>query len=227
MLFDQRFKLTWDQSVDQFREELPWQMIAFLIFLGSVLTGWLIMILGNRAISSSHRRKSGIKKCGRSAGGLFIISVALLVLFAGIWIACQTAGVSVFNILFGYGIAAGLMGWMFNSGLAAIGVYMEIRYSGIVVEGDYLEFDGPGNVEGLVDEINIFNTILRFKAPNGTMIRERSIPTAYLLQTGFSTSEEKAKELIRLEEMSVSMVVPPTVQAPMPSGVRLRTKPIQ
>jgi len=163
-MFSQRFKLTWDESVAQFAEELPWQLIAFAIGVGSCLAIWIILYVSDCCFNSkSHNdpyyRRT--RRCGKSAGRLFILFFAILVGTIGFWIACNTAGVSFWNILFAYGIATLIVSVAFSAGLANVGAYIMISMANLFTEEMYIVFRLMP-IEGRVIEIGFLSVKLEY-----------------------------------------------------------------
>lgn len=161
-MFSHRFKITWDQSVANFSEQLPWQLIGILIALGTCFAVWLIYTLGNcllgKPITKNWTRqqetyKKLTRKCGRSAGRLFFIVLAIAVGIVGFWIACTTAGVSFIGVVLSYGILSLVLTYTFGAPLQNLGAYFVIALTDKVSEDWYLNVAG---VQGRVVGIYIF-----------------------------------------------------------------------
>lgn len=186
MIFNSRFKLTWDESVAQFTETLPWAMIAFAIATGTCIIVWLIVYFGDCCLGSpmyksyvrdgperEYTRKS--RRCGKSVLRLSILLVAIFIGGAGFWIACTTAGVSFWNILFGYGIVVAIGLNSFGSGLQSVGSYAMIALTNKVTEDFYIEFVGMP-VEGRITVINILWIEMEYIDINGEF-KDLFVPT--------------------------------------------------
>jgi Mechanosensitive ion channel len=188
-MLSSRFKLAWDDSVSAFAEALPWQLIAFTIAVGALLSMWIIFNLGDCCLASKtadYRKRK--RRCGRSAGRFAITMLAILVGAIGLWIACTTAGVSFWNILFGYGIAALIMTYSFGVGLQSLGAYIIISGTNKMYEEQYVEMTAIG-VEGFVKSINIFWVdILTSKG------KLRQIPTVLFLSQIVDQDDDKESE---------------------------------
>ena len=202
MLFNTRFKLTWDESVAQFTETLPWAMIAFAIATGTCIVVWLIVYFGDCCLGSSpyksYIRDGPVKeynqktrKCCKSVSRLSILSVAVFVGGAGFWIACTTAGVSFWNILFGYGIVVAIGLNSFGSGLQSVGSYAMIALTNKITEGIYIEFIGLP-IEGRIVSINILWVELEFLNSKGKFV-DVFVPTFMLINQAYFRDYEKEK----------------------------------
>ena len=192
-MFSTRFKVTWDESVAQFAEELPWAMISLCIALGSCLALWIILYISDCCfVAKSHNdgyvRKT--RRCGKSAGRLGILLFAILVATVGFWIACNTAGVSFWNILFAYGICTLIISIAFNTGLANLGAYIMIALTNAISEDMYVEFIGMP-VEGRILEINILAIRMEWFDTVSKRYRLRSVPTVYFISSAWDRNIEK------------------------------------
>jgi len=212
MIFSSKFKLTWDESVAQFAEELPWTMISFAIAVGSCLIIWVIVYFGDCCLVSKSHNDAYIKRtrrCGKSAGRLFILLAAIGIGTAGFWIACNTAGVSFWNILFAYGIVALIISVSFGDGLRNLGAYIMIGLTNKITEDVYIEFLGMP-IEGRIVEINILDVKMDYLDPTTQKYRNRVVPTSYFIASPFDRIPEKEE-------------IMPTVTTPMtPSQVQFR-----
>jgi hypothetical protein len=202
MIFNSRFKITWDESVMQFSESLPWAMIAFAIATVTCIVVWLIVYFGDCCLGSpmyssyvrngpekEYTRKT--RRCGKSAIRLGIMFLAIVVGGAGFWIACTTAGVSFWNILFGYGIVVALAMGSFSSGLQCVGSYILLSLTNKITEDLYLEFHNMG-LEGRITAINILYIEMEYIDPNGKF-KDHFVPTYMFIQNVFSRNYEKER----------------------------------
>ncbi len=193
MMFTSRFKLTWDESVAQFAETLPWQMIAFAIAAGSCLIVWLIVYFGDCCFVSKSRNDVYIKKtrrCGKSAGRLFVLLFAILVGTGGFWIACNTAGVSFWNILLAYGILTLIISVAFSDGLRNLGGYIMIAWTNKISEDEYIELIGMP-IEGRIVEINILDVKMDVYNAATQKWKIRTVPTSYFISSAYDRDPEK------------------------------------
>ncbi len=195
-MFSTRFKLTWDESVAQFAEELPWTLISFAIGVGSCLALWLILYISDccfvsKAHSDVYVRRT--RRCGKSAGRLFILLFAIFVATVGFWIACNTAGVSFWNILFAYGILTLVVSVAFNAGLANLGAYIMIAMTNAISEDMYVEFIGMP-VEGRIVEINILAIKMEWFDAATKRYRIRTVPTVYFISSAWDRNIQKEEE---------------------------------
>jgi hypothetical protein len=193
-MFDSRFKLSWDESVAQFSETLPWQLIALCIVFGTFIVVWAIIYFGDCCLGSPKYYKQynldkehqiyhkKTRRCGTSILRLSIVISAVVVGSFGFWIACNTAGVSFWNILFGYGIAAFVMTYSFGTALQSAGAYFLIALTNKLTEGWYIEFVGMP-VEGRVTAINILWVELEYIDPVTNKFRDLFVPTTYVISS--------------------------------------------
>lgn len=193
-MFGTRFKLTWDESVAQFAETLPWQLIAFTIAFGTAIVVWAIIYFGDCCLGSpmytSYQRKHNeyhkqTRRCGKSIFRLGIVVFAIVVGTFGFWVACNTAGISFWNILFSYGIAAFVMTYSFGSALQSAGAYFLIALTNKVSEDWYVEFIGMPGVEGRITAINILWIEIEYIDPLTKKFRDLFVPTTNFISSIF------------------------------------------
>ena len=86
MLFDSRFKVVFDQSVQQYAENLPWILIGLAILLGTAIVVLLVIYLGDCCVGGSLKRPwtnftkkhdHNMRRSRRSYGRLAIILLAV------------------------------------------------------------------------------------------------------------------------------------------------------
>ncbi len=228
-MFDTRFKVSWDESVAQFTETIPWLSIAFAIMVASILTIWIIVYIGDfflgspmaksyQAVRTEHTRYyKKTRQCGRSAGRLTVLMSAVIIGFGGMWVACIVAGVSFWNILFGYGVAALIMTYSFGPGLQSVGAYFFISLTNKVSENWYIEFIGM-QVEGRITAINILWVELEYIDPKTGKFRDIFIPTTHFISSiylrNFGKEEEPPAQLTHFTAESVN-------KSKLRAGVRL------
>lgn len=191
-MFDAKFRLTWNESVAQFAETLPWQLIALAIAFGTAIVVWAIVYFGDcclgRRQSKHYELDKGkydkkTRRCGSSVIRLSIIVSAIVVGTIGFWIACNTAGVSFWNILVAYGISTLVMTYSFGSALQSAGSYFLIALTNKITEDIYLEFIGMPGVEGHVTAINILWVELEYIDPQSGKFRDVFVPTTYIISS--------------------------------------------
>jgi hypothetical protein len=198
-MFSTRFKLTWDESVAQFAEELPWTLISFAIGVGSCLAIWIILYVSDCCfVSKSHNdmyiRKT--RRCGKSAGRLFILFFAILVGTIGFWIACNTAGVSFWNILFAYGIATLIISVAFSAVLQNLGAYITIAMTNLITEDMYITFLLMP-IEGRILEIGIVSVRMEYYDSTTQKYRQRVVQPIHFVTSAWErdTEKEEGKEV--------------------------------
>lgn len=200
-MFDQRFKLTWEESVSNFTESLPWAMIAFAIAFGTCIVVWFIVYFGDCLIGKPiygredkeivYSRKN--KKCGNSILRLSILFFAVLIGTAGFWIACTTAGVSFWNVIFGYGIVVAIGLNSFGTGLQSIGGYTMIALTNKITEGIYVEFVGMP-VEGMIRSINLLWVELEYIDPKDNRFKDLYVPTFMFISSVYLRDYQKERK---------------------------------
>ena len=166
MIFDQRFKIAFDQSVSNYSENLPWIMVGLVMMLGTLSVVVIIVYFGNKFVKRNiEDRKwnktiedddSRSRQSRRSYGRLIVISFAILILLGGMTAAFNIMGINFWNIIFGYGIMVLILGQMFSSPLRCVGAYMIICFNDKIEEGFWVEVPGQG-IEGRVVCINIMD----------------------------------------------------------------------
>lgn len=201
-MFDQRFKLSWDESVSNFTESLPWAMIAFAIAFGTCIVVWVIVYFGDCFIGKpiyyredkeiAYTRKN--KKCGNSILRLSVLFFAILIGTAGFWIACTTAGVSFWNVLFGYGIVVAIGLNSFGTGLQSIGAYTMIALTNKITEGIYVEFIGMP-VEGRVATINLLWVELEYIDSKDGKFKDIYIPTFMFISSVYLRNYDRERNI--------------------------------
>lgn len=200
-MFDQRFKITWEESVSNMAENLPWQMIAFAIAFGTCIIVWFIVYCGDSCLGkpiygredkeTAYTRKN--KKCGNSILRLSVLFFATLIGTAGFWIACTTAGVSFWNVLFGYGIIVAIALNSFGTGLQSIGGYTMIALTNKITEGIYVEFVGMA-VEGRISSINLLWVELEYIDLKDGKFKDIYIPTFMFISSIYLRNYEKERK---------------------------------
>jgi hypothetical protein len=208
MPFLTRFRLTWDQSVSQFAEELPWSVIGILIFIGTCIVVWGIIWIGSWALGKpitkkwtrdSESYKKRTRRCGRSAGRLIIIVLAVGVGIIGFWIAASTAGVSFFSIVLSYGILGIVLTYSFGSGLQSSGAYFLIALTDKLSEDWYIEIIGTG-IEGFVNTIGIIWVELEHLSPVTKELQIIHVPTLMIISSPLRRLFEKEKEYLNYRD---------------------------
>jgi hypothetical protein len=204
-MFDSKFKLTWDESVAQFAETLPWQLIAFAIAFGTMIVVWAILYFGDCCLGSPKTYKQynynkdnaqyqkQTRRCGSSILRLSIIMSAVIVGALGFWIACNTAGVSFWNILFSYGVIALVATYSFGTALQSAGAYFLIALTNKITEGFYIEFVGMP-VEGRVTAINILWIELEYIDPVTKRFKDMFVPTVNVISGIYLRNFGKERE---------------------------------
>lgn len=197
-MFDQRFKLSWDESISNFSESLPWAMIAFAIAFGTCIIVWIIVYCGDFFIGKpiyGLKDKSYVRKpknCCNSALRLSVLFFATLIGTAGFWIACTTAGVSFWNLLFGYGIIVAIALNSFGTGLQSIGAYTMIALTNKITEGIYVEFVGMP-VEGRISTINLLWVEMEYIDPKDGKFKDIYIPTFMFISSVYLRDYKKER----------------------------------
>lgn len=191
MVFSHRFQITWDQSVANFTEDIGWYLVSLAVACGAILVSWIIIYLGDCCLNCkkasltrpwesflyTHRVSSR-----RSYARLIVILMAILILVGGFWIAFAFAGVSFWNVIFGYGIVTLIATYAFGPSIQAAGAYVLISMTNKIHEDDWLEIVGM-QVEGRVTAINILWTELEYidtKCSNES-IRHVQVPTHFFI----------------------------------------------
>lgn len=169
MIFGPKFRLTWDESVQNFRDNIGWQLIAFLVAAGTIIVFYLIVLLSEYCLTPKTRQRIRLhrERYVRSYGRVFVLGVALLVLGAGLWTAATMYGIPLFSVLLTYGIVTGVLTYMFGFQLQCIGAYLNMTLAPAkVAEGQNIKVSGIG---GTVTAIGYTYTELRRANENGTM----------------------------------------------------------
>lgn len=153
------FRLAWNESVDQFRDNLPWAMIALCIAVGTCIVVFLIVSCGEcccRSKRDKARRRMMRNSSSwlQSLGRVAFLVMAALIAAGGFWIAATTFGVSFWNIIFSYGIITLLIGQIFGIALQNLGAYVQIVFTGKVINDIYVKFLRTP-MEGRVTNMNI------------------------------------------------------------------------
>lgn len=193
MIFDTRFKISFDQSVSDFTEALPWLCIAFAVIVTTSFVIWLIIHFGEccfaRARSAYKKKRPG---CGKSAFRVFILCFATVVGSFGYYVSCNMLGVSFFNILFGYGIIVAIGLNTFSPGLSCIGGYILLALTNKLTEDEFIEYEG---IKGRVSEINLLYVVLEYTHPVTKKVRLRKIPTVNFITRDYDEVDQTAEEM--------------------------------
>lgn len=139
------FRLAWNESVEQFRDNLPWAMIALAIVVGTCIVVFLIVSIGECCCQSKRDRKRNRtpltpRSWVQSLGRVMFLVLAAVIAAGGFWIAATTFGVSFWNIIFSYGIITLLIGQIFGFALQNLGAYVQIVFTGKIVNDIYVKF---------------------------------------------------------------------------------------
>lgn len=194
MIFGQRFQITWDQSVTEFTQDIGWYLLGLGVAATTILISWLILYLGDCCLTSCGKKASLVRpwqsfKYGgatstskRSYARLGIILTCIVILVGGFWIAFAFAGVSFWNVIFGYGIVTLVTTYAFGSALQSAGAYVLISMTNKIHEDDWLEIVGMP-LEGRVTAINILWVELEFidLQCSEKSLRHMQIPTVYFI----------------------------------------------
>lgn len=189
MLHTHAFRLAWNESVEQFRENLPWAMIALAIVVGTCIAVFLFVSIGERCCRSrrdrlrrkrAHQSNSWIQSLGRVA---FLVMAALIAA-GGFWIAATTFGVSFWNIIFSYGIVTLFIGQIFGVSLQNLGAYIQIVVTAKVVNDMYVKFVRTP-MEGRVINMNI--SWFELERPDGAIFQ---VPTRDFIGAPYLVMEE-------------------------------------
>lgn len=190
-MFDQRFKIAFDQSVSNYGENLPWIMIGLCIALGTLIAVICIIYFGDKLLGGSltkpwdHFTDAHDKKYRRSRRSyfrLFIIILAIVVLLGGMTAAFNIMSISFWSIIFGYGIMALVIGQMFAVPLQCVGAYILIALNDKIEEDFWVEIRNQA-MEGRVVSINILDVELEYinEKREKNSIQRFKIPTNYFI----------------------------------------------
>lgn len=152
-------RIAWNESVDQFRENLPWAMIALAIVFGTCVVVFVFITIGECCCRSKRDRmrrararqsSSWVQSLGRVA----FLLLSCVIAAGGFWIAATTFGVSFWNIIFSYGIVTLFIGQVFGVSLQNLGAYVQIIFTAKVVNDMYVRFLRTP-MEGRITNMNI------------------------------------------------------------------------
>ena len=101
-----------------------------------------------------RRMMRGSSSWLQSLGRVAFLVLAALIAAGGFWIAATTFGVSFWNIIFSYGIITLLIGQIFGIALQNLGAYVQIVFTGKVINDIYVKFLRTP-MEGRVTNMNI------------------------------------------------------------------------
>ena len=175
MIFHQHaLRIAWDTSVEQFRENLPWAMIALAIVAGTCIAVFIFISIGECCCRSKEdrRRRRNARRSpgwGQSLGRIVFLMFAVVIAAGGFWIAATTFGVSFWNIIFSYGIVTLFIGQVFGVSLQNLGAYIQIIFTAKVVNDMYVKFLRTP-MEGRVTNMNISWFELERKTPDGKIV---------------------------------------------------------
>jgi len=120
-------------------------------------------------------------------GRVAILILAALIAAGGFWIAATTFGVSFWNIIFSYGIAALLIAQIFGVALQNLGAYVQIVFTGKVILDIYVKFI-RGPMEGRITSMNISWFELEQVRPDGKTVYYY-VPTREFISSPFAVEE--------------------------------------
>lgn len=145
MLHSHAMRLAWSESVEQFRENLPWAMIALAIVVATCIVVFLFVTIGEKCCRSKRDRARRMRAYQsapwvQSLGRVLFLILAALIAAGGFWIAATTFGVSFWNIIFSYGIVTLFIGQIFGTSLRNLGAYIQIVFTAKLVNDMYVEF---------------------------------------------------------------------------------------
>lgn len=200
------FRLALDESVEQFKDNLPWAMIALAIVVSTCIVVFLIFYCGeccwecccggrhkSKAFRDHLRRSTSWKQ---SLWRVFVLIFAALIGAGGFWIAATTFGVSFWNIIFSYGIAALLIGQVFGFALQNLGAYIQVVFTGKVINDIYVKFLRTP-MEGRITNMNISWFELEYVKDGKVMFFY--VPTREFVASPFVVIEEYSTAPIRFK----------------------------
>jgi small-conductance mechanosensitive channel len=191
MIFDQRFKIAFDESVSNYGENLPWILIGLAMMLGTLIVVIIIVYFGDKLIGGSltkpwtkfqNAHKQKYQRSRRSYGRLFIILFAIIVLLVGMTAAFNIMSMNFWSIVFGYGIMSLVIAQMFAAPLQCVGGYILIAFNDKIEEEHWIEIKSQG-MEGRVLSINILDVELEYidEKCDKNSIQQFKIPTSYFI----------------------------------------------
>ena len=188
MIFDHRFKITWDESVSQFAQDLPWMMIGALIGFGTLVVTVLIILIGGKCLGrkdpNNHFADRAIdwdrktRRARRSYARVFFIILAVIFFFFGFWISFSVMGVSFWNIIFGTGILVGILLTGFGPTILCLCSHFVIVLSDKLEEDWYVRIVENPNVHGFVKDIGFLDVELFRKDQADIVGKSFRIPTS-------------------------------------------------
>jgi small-conductance mechanosensitive channel len=188
MIFDQRFKIAFDQSVSNYSENIPWIMVGLAMMVGTLTAVIIIVYFGDKIVKRKIQRKWKEKQenadqrqrqSRRSYGRLAVILFAIVILLGGMTAAFNIMSINFWSIIFGYGIMALVLGQMFASPLRCVGAYMIICFNDKIEEDFWIEIPGQG-IEGRVVCINIMDVEIEQNVCNTndiSKLKQFKVPT--------------------------------------------------
>lgn len=185
MIFGQRFQITWDQSVTNFKEDIGWYMLSLAVGAGAIIVSWIIVNLGDACLNCNRKKPRFSLNVKKSYARLLIVLVAIAVLAGGFWLACGFAGVSFYNIILSFGIITLIATYAFGPDIQAAGGYVTLCSVPKFEEGQWIEIIGT-SIQGIVEDIGISHVTMR--GADGQPI---FVPTHYFKSNAIRRDEKK------------------------------------
>jgi hypothetical protein len=189
MVFDQRFKVAWDESVDTYRENLPWILIGLALFVGTVIVLVVLVYLEDFLVGRGSLGKpwsnsavyARLTNKKRSYFRLFMILLMIAIFLVGMTCAANIMSINFWSIILGYGILAAVVITTCGEDMKSIYQYIKIASNARLSEGQWILFEGT-NMQGKIVAINILYMELEYinEKCEEDSIRLTSVPL-YLL----------------------------------------------
>lgn len=189
MVFDQRFKVAWDESVESYRENLPWILIGLALFVGTVIVLVVLVYLEDFLVGKGSLAKpwsnsavyTQLTNKKRSYFRLFMILLMIAIFLVGMTCAANIMSINFWSIILGYGILAAVVITTSGEDMKSIYQYIKIASNARLSEGQWILFEGT-NMQGKIVAINILYMELEYinEAGDRESIRLTSVPL-YLL----------------------------------------------
>lgn len=189
MLFDNHFKIVFDQSVSTYRENLPWILVGLVICVGTFIACFIILYIGDlltgRSLthawsSFSNQHNKSMSRTWQSYTRMFFFMFACAVGLVGFTCAAVINGINIIGIVLAYGIFTVLINLMFGTLIRCLGAYITLTFSRRI-EIDFWVSLPERNVEGRVVSINIMDIELEYidEKCDAKSIRRTAVPTYY------------------------------------------------
>lgn len=207
MVFDQRFKVAWDESVESYRENLPWILIGLALFVGTVIVLVVLVYLEDFLVGKGSLAKpwsnsavyTQLTNKKRSYFRLFMILLMIAIFLVGMTCAANIMSINFWSIILGYGILAAVVITTCGEDMKSIYQYIKIASNARLSEGQWILFENT-NMQGKIVAINILYMELEYinEKCEEDSIRLTSVPL-YLLAVHpitrlFAREEKEAKE---------------------------------